>query len=91
MRPEGFGGGEPPLASFPSDVPIKVFGRNLPGFRESALGCLDGHCPSPAVTEQLSRGGNFVSLTITVRAETRADLDAIYGALCELDSVLMVL
>jgi putative lipoic acid-binding regulatory protein len=38
-----------------------------------------------------SRDGNFVSLTLMVRTENQAQLDAIYTSLSGNDQVLMVL
>jgi uncharacterized protein len=38
-----------------------------------------------------SRDGNFIALTVTIRAESQAQLDAIYGALSAHDQVLMAL
>jgi hypothetical protein len=52
------------------------------------------HCGRVAegrVAERLSRNGSYVSLTITVRLETRAQADAIYSELSSHDRVLMVL
>ncbi len=79
------------MLSFPCDFPIKVFGRNLPSFRETALACVSEHCADPVVAEQISGKGNFVSLTVTVRAQSRIQLDAIYRSLRQLREVLMVL
>jgi putative lipoic acid-binding regulatory protein len=82
--------GEPP-ASFPCALPIKVFGRNASGFRDAALATVSAHCPDHEVTEQLSRNGTFVSLTITVQAESRQQMDAVYSALSAMQEVLLVL
>jgi hypothetical protein len=80
--------------SFPCDVPIKIFGRTATGLRETALEIVRSHCGRVAegrVAERLSRNGSYVSLTITVRLETRAQADAIYSELSSHDRVLMVL
>lgn len=82
------------LLEFPCDVPIKVFGRNEPVFRESALGIVRDHWENLAcdrIAERLSRGGSYLSLTITVHAESRDQLDAVYRALTAHREVLMVL
>ena len=34
---------QPPLLEFPCDLPIKVFGRNEPGFRDAALTIVRAH------------------------------------------------
>jgi uncharacterized protein len=83
--------GDQPLLSFPCDFPIKIFGRNVPGFREAMLACVGELCAESAVSERLSRNRTFVSLTLVVRAESRRQLDTIYAALQEMREVLMVL
>ncbi len=42
-----------------------------------------------ATRERLSRGGKYTSVTVTVRATSRAQLDAIYQDLSDCDDVLM--
>lgn len=84
------GGGS--LLEFPCDVPIKVFGRNDPAFRAAAATVANAHyLGAHTITEQISRNGNYLSLTITVRAQSRAELDAIYHALVASSDILMVL
>ena len=86
--------GQDLLLDFPCDVPIKVFGRNAPGFRDSALSIMADHwddLPLERVTERLSRGGSYLSLTITVYAESREQLDAVYRDLTASPGILMVL
>jgi putative lipoic acid-binding regulatory protein len=85
---------EDSLQSFPCDIPIKIFGRSETGLRETALDIVRSHCGSVTddqVVERLSRNGSYVSLTITVRFETRAQADAVYRELSSHDQVLMVL
>jgi uncharacterized protein len=80
------------LLTFPCDLPIKVFGKNEPAFRAAALAIVRAHYGEElTLTEQLSRQGAYLSLTITVRAESREKLDAVYHDLVASDQVLMVL
>jgi uncharacterized protein len=80
------------LLKFPCDLPIKVFGRNDPAFRAAALAIVRAHYGDAVTcTEQLSRQGAYASLTITVRAESRERLDAVYHDLTASDQILMVL
>lgn len=79
------------LLTFPCDLPIKVFGRNDPGFRTAALTIVRAHYEEFALSEQESRGGTYLSLTITVRAESKSQIDAVYRALTASESILMVL
>lgn len=82
------------LLEFPCDFPLKVMGRSGDGFSELVISLVEPHA-GPLGAEQVrtraSRDGNFVSLTLTVRVENQAQLDDIYGALCEHERVLMVL
>lgn len=78
--------------SFPCDLPIKVFGRNDDDFRAAALEIVRAHYgEAHRVSEQPSRRGSYVSLTITVRAASQAEIDAVYHALVANEHVLMVL
>ena len=80
------------LLTFPCELPIKVFGRNEPAFRDAALGIAKRHYGAElSVIEQLSRKGSYLSLTITVRAESKAQIDAVYQDLVASDQILMVL
>jgi uncharacterized protein len=82
------------LLEFPCDFPLKVMGRREAGFREVVVSLVERYA-GPVAEERVrlreSRDGNFVSLTVLVRAESQAQLDAIYTALSEHDQVLMVL
>jgi hypothetical protein len=86
-------GGESPF-DFPCDLPIKIVGRNDSGFRDSALAIVRAHvadAPDSRVTERLSRKGGYVSITVTVRVESRAQADAVYRDLSAHERILMVL
>ncbi len=82
------------IMQFPCDLPIKVFGRNESDFPDAAFAIVKSHVstlePSD-VTQQSSREGRFISLTINIRAESRAQVDAVYQDLSASDRVLMVL
>jgi uncharacterized protein len=83
---------EPSLLTFPCDLPIKVLGRNDPAFRATALRIVRAHYgEAHSVAEQLSRQGAYLSLTITVRAATREQVDAVYHDLVAEPLILMVL
>jgi len=78
------------LLQFPCDLPIKVFGRNDAAFRAAALAIVKRHYGAAyTVVEQQSKQGAYLSLTITVRAETRAQIDAVYQDLVADERVLM--
>jgi uncharacterized protein len=80
------------LLVFPCDLPIKVLGRNEPAFRDAALTIVRAHYGDEhRVAEQLSREGAYLSLTITVRAESREQIDAVYNELVAAPQIMMVL
>ncbi len=84
---------ESPL-KFPCDFPIKVMGRSDSGFEARALVIVRQYVPDFAVDNMrsaASRNGNYLSVTFTVRASSRAQLDDLYRELTACKAVLMVL
>ena len=80
------------LLVFPCDLPIKVLGRNEAAFREAALAIVRAHYGDEhRVAEQPSREGAYLSLTITVRAASREQIDAVYNDLVAAPQIMMVL
>jgi len=80
------------LLKFPTDVPVKVFGRNDAEFRAAVVEIVGKHFGETyTVAEVESRQAAYVSLTITVRAESRAQLDALYQDFVASAHVLMAL
>ncbi len=86
--------GSDDLFNFPCEFPIKVMGREGESFRSLTLAIVERHAGplAPAqITERPSAKGNFVSMTYTIRAESRAQLDAIYQDLTASGVVLVAL
>ncbi len=84
--------GRESLLEFPCDLPIKVFGRNDEGFRAAVIAIVEQHFGAAySVAEQQSKQGSYLSLTVTVRAESRAQADAVYATLVAHELVLMAL
>lgn len=82
------------LLSFPCDFPIKIVGRREGRFAQSVMEVVLRHAPDfqPASMEmRASREGKYISVTCTVRAVSREQLDALYRDLCDHPSVVMVL
>jgi len=80
------------LLKFPADVPVKVFGRNDAEFRAAVVEIVEKHFGAIyTVAEVESRQAAYVSLTVTVRAESRAQLDALYQDFVASTHVLMAL
>jgi uncharacterized protein len=84
---------KPSSLEFPCDYPVKVMGRHTPEFRTRMLAVLahETGVAASAVAERLSRDGNYLSLTCTVRVDSRAELDALYRALHATGLVLIAL
>jgi putative lipoic acid-binding regulatory protein len=85
-------GADESLLKFPTDLAVKVFGRNDPNFRSAVIAIVEAHYGKAyTLAEQQSKQASYSSLTITVRAETRAQADALYQALVANELVLMTL
>jgi putative lipoic acid-binding regulatory protein len=79
---------------FPCDIPVKVFGRNEDAFRDAVLAIARRHFPDlddADVTARPSRQDRYLSMTLTVWADSRERIDAFYGELSRHAAVLMVL
>lgn len=79
---------------FPAEFPIKVMGRDSESFRTLTLAIVERHAGPLAperISERTSRKGRFLALTYTIRAESRAQLDAIYQDLTASGVVLVAL
>lgn len=79
---------------FPTDFPIKVMGRRVDDFAQQIVAVVQAHAPDfDASTLELraSSGGNYLSVTATIRATSREQLDALYRALTAHPLVRVVL
>lgn len=86
-------GAQSPLV-FPTDFPIKVMGRRDEGFAQAIVAVVLRHAPDydPATMEMRpSKAGKYLSLTVTIVARSREQLDALYAELSAHPMVLMVL
>ena len=84
---------ESPL-EFPCRFPIKMMGRETRSFRRDAIGIVERHAGSIGaedISMTPSRKGNFVSITVTITATSRLQLDNIYRDLSASDAVLVAL
>ena len=85
-------GADESLLKFPTDLPIKVFGRNDAEFRDAVVAIVEKHYGKAyTIAEQPSKQAAYVSLTITVRAESRAQIDAVYQDFVASELILMAL
>ena len=82
------------LLAFPCEFPIKVMGETRPGFAQAVMDVVLRHAPDfDASTMEMrkSRLGKYLSLTVTVHARSREQLDELYRELCDHPMVTMVL
>lgn len=86
---------DPPQGlQFPTDFPIKIMGRTDDGFAQAIVDIVLQHAPDfdPSTLEmRSSKDANYLSLTATVRATSREQLDALYRALTSHPMVKIVL
>ncbi len=86
---------EPPsLIEYPSAFPIKVMGAQVEGFVEAIVDIarrFDPAFDAGAVELRPSRSGNYLGITITVTATSRAQLDELYRTLSTHPMVKVVL
>ena len=85
---------EAPVLAFPCEFPIKVMGKTQAGYAQAVTEVVRRHAPDfdPATLEmRCSREGNYLSLTFTIRAVSREQLDELYRELCDHPMVTMVL
>lgn len=84
---------ESPL-KFPTEFPVKIMGRDTPEFHAMVEEILARHVAplnSLPVTRQPSKEGRFISVTVTINAQSREQLDALYRDLSAHELVLMAL
>ncbi|MEJ7670717.1 MAG: DUF493 domain-containing protein [Casimicrobiaceae bacterium] len=79
---------------FPCAFPIKIMGRTQDGFAQAVALVVRKHAPDfdPATLEmRASKAGNWLSVTATVNATSREQLDNLYRELVAHPMVKMVL
>jgi len=82
------------LLEFPCDFPIKIMGTRSDDFAQSVVAIVLRHAPDFAgasVEMRASSSGNYLSVTCTIRATSRAQLDALYLELTAHPQVKVVL
>lgn len=82
------------LLTFPCVFPMKVMGRREDGFAQRVSEIVQRHAEDfhPGTLEmRASKNGRYLSLTVTINARSREQLDALYQELSEHPMVMMVL
>ena len=85
---------EPSLLEFPCDFPLKIIGYQRAGYAQAILEVVQRHAPDydgSTMEMRASSKGKYLSLTCTIRATSREQLDALYQALCDHPLVIKVL
>jgi len=85
---------EESLIEYPSRFPIKVMGANVDGFAAAIVAVAQQFDPAfdaSTVEHRPSKGGNYLGLTITITATSRAQLDELYRTLSTHPMVKVVL
>lgn len=78
--------------SFPCQYAIKAMGLAEPDFDSVVVEIIRRHCEDiheGAISSKASANGKYVSVTVTITADSREQLDAIYDDLTAHDKVLM--
>jgi putative lipoic acid-binding regulatory protein len=82
------------LIEYPCDFPIKVFGLAQQGFAQAIATVVQVHAPdfdAASIEMRNSAGAKYLSLTCTIRATSREQLDNLYRDLSSHPMVKMVL
>ena len=82
------------LIEYPCEFPIKIFGRQQTGFAQAVLEVVTKHDPgfvAASMGMRASKNARYISLTCTVHAVSREQLDALYRDLCDHPLIVMVL
>jgi putative lipoic acid-binding regulatory protein len=72
------------IIQYPIDFPIKIMGPNKAGFVETMTALVRQYAPDldeSTLSTRKSREGKYLSITLTVHAVSRQQLDDLYGAL----------
>ena len=70
-----------PKLTFPMEFPLKIIGTNEEGFKPMVLEILHRHVKDldeRDVSDRLSSGGAYCSISVTFMAKTRKQVDDLY-------------
>ena len=82
------------LLEYPCEFPLKIFGLQQAGFAQAVLevvGKHDAGFTAASMEMRASKNARYISLTCTINATSREQLDAVYQELCDHPMVVMVL
>ena len=84
----------PPGLTFPTEFPIKIMGRRVDNFAQAIVEVVHAHAPdfdASTLEMRTSKDGNYLSVTATINATSREQLDNLYRALTSHPMVKVVL
>ena len=79
---------------YPLDFPVKIMGRREPGFVRSVVDIVRKHAPDfdeTTIEMRQSKKNTYLSVTCTIVATSREQLDALYQELGDHPGVAMTL
>lgn len=79
---------------FPCEFPVKAFGIGSDGFEQRVAALVRRHVPEladAAIASRPSKGGKYLAVTLTIQAESQAQLDAVYRELSACAEIVMAL
>lgn len=82
------------LLSFPCDFPVKIMGKMEDGFADAMLEVVLRHAPdfdAAGVAMKASSSNKYLSLTCTINATSKQQLDDLYREISRHPLVLMAL
>lgn len=82
------------LFDFPCEFPLKAMGlanKDLKQILSVIVRKHDAEFSEQNITEKYSNGGKYISLTVTIKAVSREQLDAIYQELTDSKHFVMLL
>jgi uncharacterized protein len=74
------------LFEFPTEYPLKVAGKNTPGFEKTVIEIVSRHVldfDHATVTARESKGGKYLAVSVSFTAQSKAQLDALYQDLTD--------
>ncbi len=80
------------LLEFPCHFPFKVLGSADESLMDKVVEVVQQHAPGDyRPTSKPSGKGNFQSVTISIQAQNKDQVEILYKALAEIDTVRMVM
>lgn len=85
---------EETLLEFPCEFPIKAMGKQCENLEEVVFNIVKKHAPEAVqenISTNLSKNGKYISVTVTIEAQSKNQLDAIYYDLTATPEILYAL